>query len=115
MSRAAQLALVAVLVLLGVLFDSVVFAPLDLPGAPPNVVLLIVAALALVFGSVGGAFTGFNFMVDGQLRSLFGIPDQVFIAGTVTLGRPMGKHGPVRRLVMGRFTPRAVLHCRKGQ
>jgi rod shape-determining protein MreD len=54
-----QCALVAVLVLLGVLVDSVVLAPLNLPGAPPNVVLLVVAALALVFGSVGGAFTGF--------------------------------------------------------
>jgi len=36
-------------------------------------------------------------MVDAELRELFGIPDQVFLAGTVTLGRPMGKHGSVRR------------------
>jgi nitroreductase len=60
----------------------------------PAVQNLLLAARALGYG---GAFTGFNFMVDAQLRALFGIPDQVFIAGTVTLGRPMGKHGPVRR------------------
>jgi nitroreductase len=60
----------------------------------PAVQNLLLAARALGFG---GAFTGFNFMVDAQLRELFGIPEHVFIAGTVTLGRPMGKHGPVRR------------------
>jgi nitroreductase len=60
----------------------------------PAVQNLLLAARALGFG---GAFTGFNFMVDAQLRALFGIPEQVFIAGTVTLGRPSGQHGPVRR------------------
>jgi rod shape-determining protein MreD len=57
--RAAQAGLVVALVLLAVLLDSVVFAPLDLPGAPPNVLVLVVAALALVFGPVGGSFVGF--------------------------------------------------------
>jgi nitroreductase len=60
----------------------------------PAVQNLLLAARALGYG---GAFTGFNFMVDAELRALFGLPDQVFLAGTVTLGRPMGKHGPVRR------------------
>lgn len=60
----------------------------------PAVQNLLLAARALGYG---GAFTGFNYMVDAELRALLGIPDQVFIAGTVTLGRPMGKHGPVRR------------------
>jgi nitroreductase len=60
----------------------------------PAVQNLLLAARALGYG---GAFTGFNFMVDAELRELFGIPDQVFLAGTVTLGRPMGKHGSVRR------------------
>jgi nitroreductase len=60
----------------------------------PAVQNLLLAARALGYG---GAFNGFNFMVDAQLRALFGVPDQVFIAGTVTLGRPMGRHGPVRR------------------
>jgi hypothetical protein len=31
---------------------------------------------------------------------LLGIPEEVFIAATVTLGKPQGKHGPVRRRPM---------------
>lgn len=54
-----QLGLVVVLVLLAAVVNSVVLAPLDLPGSPPNVLLLVVAALALVLGPVGGAFIGF--------------------------------------------------------
>jgi rod shape-determining protein MreD len=57
--RTGQLTLVVVLVLLAALVDSVVLAPLNLPGSPPNVLLLVVAALALVLGPVGGAFVGF--------------------------------------------------------
>jgi len=60
----------------------------------PAVQNLLLAARGLGYG---GAFTGFNFMVDAELRALFGIPEHVFLAGTVTLGRPVGKHGPVRR------------------
>jgi rod shape-determining protein MreD len=59
MARAAQVTLVVVLALLAVLVDTVVFAPLGLPGAPPNVLLLVVAALALVLGPAAGAFVGF--------------------------------------------------------
>ena len=59
MARVGQVALVVVLVLLADLVDSVVLAPLNFPGSPPNVVVLVVAALALVFGPIGGAFTGF--------------------------------------------------------
>jgi nitroreductase len=55
------------------------------------------AARALGYG---GAFTGFNFAVDDQLRELLSVPDGVFIAGTITLGRPAGGHGPVRRRPM---------------
>ena len=58
---------------------------------------LLLAARALGFG---GAFTGWNFVVDSELRTLFGIPDETFIAGTITLGRPTGHHGPVRRRPM---------------
>ncbi len=60
----------------------------------PAVQNLLLAARALGYG---GAFNGFNFLVDAELRELFGIPNEVFLAGTVTLGRPMGNHGPVRR------------------
>jgi nitroreductase len=58
---------------------------------------LLLAARALGYG---GAFTGFNFLVDAELHELLGIPDEVFIAGTITLGKPAGRHGPVRRRPM---------------
>ena len=55
---------------------------------------LLLAARALGFG---GVFTGWNVVVDEELRELLGIPEEVFIAGTITLGKPVGSHGPVRR------------------
>jgi nitroreductase len=55
---------------------------------------LLLAARALGFG---GAFTGFNFLVDVELHELLDIPENVFVAGTITVGRPAGGHGPVRR------------------
>jgi nitroreductase len=55
---------------------------------------LLLAARALGYG---GAFTGWNFMVDKELRELLDIPDGTFIAGTITLGKPAGRQGPVRR------------------
>jgi nitroreductase len=58
---------------------------------------LLLAARALGYG---GAFTGFNFLVDDELHRLLDIPDDVFVAGTITLGRPAGNHGPVRRRPM---------------
>ena len=58
---------------------------------------LLLAARALGFG---GAFTGWNFAVDGELRELLRIPDGTFVAGTITIGRPTGRHGPVRRRPM---------------
>jgi rod shape-determining protein MreD len=51
--------LIVVLVLLACVIDAVLFDPINLPGSPPNLLLLIVAALALVLGPVGGAVTGF--------------------------------------------------------
>jgi hypothetical protein len=41
--------------------------------------------------------TSWNLMVDAELHAELGIPDDVFIAGSITLGRPEGHHGPVRR------------------
>ena len=41
--------------------------------------------------------TGWNALVDRELHELLGIPDEVFIAATITLGKPQGGHGPVRR------------------
>lgn len=59
MAKAPRAALITVLVLLACIVDAVLFDPMNLPGAPPNVLLLIVAAIALVLGPVGGALTGF--------------------------------------------------------
>jgi nitroreductase len=58
---------------------------------------LLLAARALGYG---GAFTGWNFVVDAELRELLGVPAGTFIAGTITLGKPAGRHGPVRRRPM---------------
>jgi nitroreductase len=55
---------------------------------------LLLAARALGYG---GVMTVWNLFVDAELRELLGIPDNVFVAGAITLGRPVGSHGPVRR------------------
>ena len=39
--------------------------------------------------------------MEDQLKPLLGIPEEVFIACTLTLGKPQGGHGPVRRRPMG--------------
>jgi hypothetical protein len=36
-------------------------------------------------------------MVEPELRDLLEIPEHVFVAATIALGRPAGRHGPVRR------------------
>jgi nitroreductase len=58
---------------------------------------VLLAARALGYG---GVFTGWNHLVDAELRELLGVPDGTFIAGTITLGKPAGRHGPVRRRPM---------------
>jgi nitroreductase len=55
---------------------------------------LLLAARALGYG---GVLTGFQALVEDRLRPLLQIPDGVFLAATITLGRPEGRHGPVRR------------------
>jgi nitroreductase len=48
----------------------------------------------------GGVLTGFHGFVEKELRDLLSIPDNVFIAATISLGKPAGNHGPVRRVPM---------------
>lgn len=55
---------------------------------------LLLAARALGYG---GVLTMWHAVVEDELRTLLGIPDEVGIAGTIALGRPAGRHGPVRR------------------
>lgn len=58
---------------------------------------LLLAARALGYG---GVMTGWHAPVEPQLRELLGIPDEVWVAGTISIGRPEGGHGPVRRRPM---------------
>jgi nitroreductase len=55
---------------------------------------LLLAARALGYG---GVLTAWHTLVEVELKRLLGIPDEVFVAGTISLGRPAGSHGPVRR------------------
>jgi nitroreductase len=55
---------------------------------------LLLAARAQGYG---GVLTGWHAMVEPELRTLLGIPEHVFMAATIALGRPVGHHGPVRR------------------
>ncbi|MEZ5255892.1 MAG: hypothetical protein R2705_03040 [Ilumatobacteraceae bacterium] len=47
------------------------------------------------------ACDGFHHAVETELRELLGIPDDAAISATITLGKPVGGHGPVRRRPMG--------------
>ena len=60
----------------------------------PAVQNLLLAARALGYG---GVITGWHRDVEDELRELLGIPDGVAIHATIPLGRPAGRHGPVRR------------------
>ena len=55
---------------------------------------LLLAARALGYG---GVLTMWHQYVEDELRAVLGIPDDVGISATITLGRPQGSHGPVRR------------------
>lgn len=74
-------------------------APNPLEGASvyPAVQNLLLAARGLGYG---GALTAWHVAVEDELRRLLEIPDDVLVAGTVTIGRPAGSHGPVRRRPM---------------
>ncbi len=75
-------------------------APNPMEGASiyPACQNLLLAARALGYG---GVMTGWHAGVDRELRDLLGIPDRAWIAATITLGRPQGSHGPVRRRPLG--------------
>ena len=60
----------------------------------PAVQNLLLAARALGYG---GVITGFHGGAYQELVKLLEIPEGTIIAATVTLGRPQGNHGPVRR------------------
>jgi nitroreductase len=58
---------------------------------------LLLAARAMGYG---GVLTGFHGYVEKELRELLELPENAFIAATISLGKPAGNHGPVRRVPM---------------
>ncbi|MBU3688948.1 MAG: nitroreductase [Acidimicrobiales bacterium mtb01] len=59
---------------------------------------LLLAARALGYG---GALTMWHQGVEPQLRELLAVPEDVALSACITLGRPQGSHGPVRRRPIG--------------
>jgi nitroreductase len=59
---------------------------------------LLLAARALGYG---GALTMWHQAVEPELRELLGVPAETAISACITLGRPAGAHGPVRRRPLG--------------
>ncbi len=69
-------------------------APTEGASVYPACQNLLLAARALGYG---GVLTIWHALVEPQLHELLAIPEDVFIAATLTLGRPQGTNGPVRR------------------
>lgn len=59
---------------------------------------LLLSARALGYG---GVMTIWHQPVEERLADLLGLPEGVCIAATIPLGRPAGRHGPVRRRPLG--------------
>ena len=51
----------------------------------------------------GGVLTGFHAYVAEELHQMLELPENAYIAATITLGKPAGKHGPVRRVPMNQL------------
>ena len=71
--------------------------PLEGASVFPACQNLLLAARGLGYG---GVITGFHTYVEPELREILKIPDGTLIAASITLGKPQGKHGPVRRVPM---------------
>ncbi|MBV9662910.1 MAG: nitroreductase family protein [Actinobacteria bacterium] len=59
---------------------------------------LLLAARALGYG---GVLTEWHMGVEKELRALLDIPEDVFMAATISIGKPAGRHGTVRRRPLG--------------
>jgi len=59
---------------------------------------LLLAARALGYG---GALTMWHHGVEAELRDLLAIPDDVALSACITLGVPVGNHGPLKRKPLG--------------
>jgi nitroreductase len=61
---------------------------------------LLLAARELGYG---GVITMWHQAAEDRLAGILGLPEGVSIAATIPLGRPVGHHGPVRRLPLADF------------
>jgi nitroreductase len=55
---------------------------------------ILLAARALGYGA---CFSGWHRLVETELRERLGIPEHVVLSLTITIGKPAGHHGPLRR------------------
>ena len=55
---------------------------------------ILLAARALGYGA---CLSGWGNRVEDELKELLDIPPEVVLSITITLGKPLGSHGPVRR------------------
>lgn len=62
---------------------------------------LLLAARALGYG---GALTMWHLGVEDDLRRILEIPDHVALSACITLGRPEGRHGPLKRRPIAELT-----------
>jgi nitroreductase len=85
---------VPVLVLACLLSTGGQFEVTDGASVYPACQNLLLAARALGYG---GVMTGWHRGARTELRELLRIPGDVLIAATITLGKPAGSHGRVRR------------------
>ncbi|MEQ8841032.1 MAG: nitroreductase family protein [Acidimicrobiales bacterium] len=66
---------------------------------------LLLAARGLGYG---GVLTMWHAHVHDELAALLELPDDATIAATITLGRPEGSHGPVRRVPLSELVYEGV-------
>lgn len=59
---------------------------------------LLLAARGLGYG---GALSMWHLTVEDEIREALAIPVEVALAACVTIGRPLGAHGPLRRRPLG--------------
>jgi nitroreductase len=59
---------------------------------------LLLAARAI---GLGGVLTQIQMFREPAIREALGVPDGVALHATITLGHPVGHHGPVRRRPLG--------------
>ena len=55
---------------------------------------ILLASRALGYGA---CFSGWHRLIETELRERLGLPENVVLSLTITIGKPAGSHGPLRR------------------